>query len=115
MPTPSQCISLAHNSNHASILTFSAPQPSRWSPSRKFLQIPPRSNTQHKPPPLIRNNSKLLLPILSILTTIKEHLELLQRRIHRYDLVHPAFPLEPNHSFADIIAFLDFACFEEYL
>ena len=76
---------------------------SRRSPPRKLLQIGPRSYPQHKPPPLIRHHRELLLPILAVLAAVKEHLEFLQRRIHRDDFIHPPLPPELNHRLADLV------------
>jgi hypothetical protein len=61
-------------------LSFPPPvlcHPSSRSPSGKLLQIRSRRNTQDKSPPLIRNDRKLLLSILSILPSIEEQLQFL--------------------------------------
>ena len=71
----SSIASNAHNTipidQHNLMLLIFVP-PSSWSPSRKLLQIRPCRNAQNKSSPFIRNHCKLLLPILSILTSIKE-------------------------------------------
>lgn len=53
-------------------------------------------NTEHKPPAQIRHDRKVLrrLPITSL---HEERLQLLQRRIHRDDLVCIRLPPELNH------------------
>lgn len=60
-------------SSHPPVLFHLSSRP----PSGKLLQIRSRRNTQHKPPPLIRNDRKLLLPIFSILAPIEEQLQFL--------------------------------------
>lgn len=87
----------------------------RWPPLHKLLQILHRSDAQHKPPLLIRHDSKLLLPRTILLTTPEESLELLQRGLHGNDTVGAALALEPRHGSGELILGLDLAAVEEGL
>lgn len=72
------------------------------SPPRKLFQIFDSSNTQYKPPTGIRNNSKILRTD-SIYPAHEEFLQLLQRGIHRDDLVDSALPSELRHGLRHFI------------
>lgn len=70
---------------------------SRGSPLDKLLQISLCGYTQHKPPPTVGHDRKILLMSFQA-HALEEGLELLQRCIHSDDPVHVPFPSELLHS-----------------
>lgn len=69
-------------------------------PLDKLLQITSGGNPQHKPTAIIRNHGELL-PLAPRGGALEEGLELLERCVHRDDLVLLALALEPVHCVGD--------------
>lgn len=88
---------------------------SRWPSFHKLFQIRLRRNRQHKFPCCIRHHRKvLLLSLLAIQPdiTFKELLQLLQRCLHRDNLIRPPFPIKPLHGRGDRVRFAHGALLE---
>lgn len=88
------------------------------SPLHKLSQIRLCRNTQHELARNVRNHGEILLsPLLPVRTslTLKELLQLLQRRLHRDNLVCTLLAVESLHGSRNRVGLLDSALLEQLL
>lgn len=99
------------------LLTFqhSSPRSSR-PPLGKLLQVLDRGDAEDKPPLLVGDDGKLLLPGGTIrLTAAEEVLKILEGRLHGNDTVGAATALEACHGGGELVLGLDLAAVEQRL
>jgi hypothetical protein len=81
----------------------------------KLLKVLHRRNAQDKPPLLISNDSKLLLPGPVRNSAAEETFELLESGLHGNDLVGAALTLESCHGGRELVVRLDLSRVEQRL